>query len=336
MSETISVIIPAYNAEKYIRAAVQSVLDQTRPVHEIIIIDDGSTDGTRQAVEEIQKQRGTGMPVLRHIFQQNQGPAVARNTGIKNAAGDYIAFLDSDDYWLPARLKKQMEVFRARPEAGLVCSGRFRVDETTGRKTIDCAGSKFSNDSYRDLWTQGNYVVTSSVLARRRCLEEAGGFDEDSRLLGGEDADMWLRVAEKFQIVYVNEPLVGYLVRTSGLNRSNIQRSYEAAIFAIQKHEMEFRRRYTDASSVIRRRWGSTYYAWGVTLFDAEQFAQARTKFAMAWKFHGLSIQTLRFYLLTLLGPNVLGVLKMWKKRLGTLSDKLLGRALGGLKGVRG
>lgn len=324
MNETISVIIPAYNAEQYIRAAIQSVLAQTHPAQEIIIVDDGSTDGTRQAVEELQKQRGSDAPVIRYIYQQNQGPAAARNTGIKNAVGDYVAFLDADDRWLPARLERQMAVLRTRPDAGLVCSGRLRVDEFTGRKTIDCAGSKFSfsNDSYRDLWTHGNYVVTSSVLARKRCLEEAGGFDEDPRVLGSEDAEMWLRVAEKFQIVYVNEPLVEYLVRQGGMNRSNIQRSYESAIFVLQKHEARFRARYADAASVIRRCWGRLYHAWGLALFDAEQFALAGEKFRKALTLGDYSWTTIKFSLLTLLKPPLLVAFKRWKKQLLNRENK--------------
>ncbi len=322
MNKTISVIIPAYNAEKYIRAAVQSVLEQTHPVHEIIIVDDGSTDGTRHAVEELQKQRGADAPVIRYILQQNQGPAAARNTGIKNAAGDYIAFLDADDRWLPARLKRQMAVLRTRPDVGLVCSGRFRVDEATGRKAIDCGGFKLSHDSYRDLWTQGNYVVTSSVLARKRCLEEAGGFDEDPRVLGSEDAEMWLRIAEKFQILYVNAPLVEYLVRQGGMNRSNIQRSYESAIFAIQKHETEFRKRYKDAACVMQKKWGNLYENWGLALFDAEQFALAGEKLRKALTLGSYSWTTIKFSLLTLLEPPLLAAFKRWKKQLLNLENK--------------
>lgn len=314
MSETISVVIPACNSEAFIAKAVDSVLGQELLPDEILIIDDGSTDATPEVIQRMITARGDKKPRIKYIRQANQGPAVARNTGITAAAGDYIAFLDSDDTWLPARLKKQMAILQARPEAGLVCSGRFRVEETTGRKTIDCKGSKLSDDSYRDLWTQGNYVVTSTVLARKQCFQEVGGFDEDRRVLGCEDAEMWLRIAERFAVAYVNEPLVEYLVRTSGLNRSNIQRSYEAAIFTLQKHEAEFRKRYVDAGSVIRQQWGRTYHVWGLTLFNEEQFARAREKFQMAMLYRRCSPPTIRFYLLTLLGPFVLKKVKQLKR----------------------
>ena len=314
MSEPISVVIPAYNSEAFIAKAVDSVLAQELLPDEIIIVDDGSSDGTQSVVEKLIAGQQDKKPRIKYIHQTNQGPAVARNTGIKNAAGDYIAFLDADDRWLPARLKKQVAILQARPEVGLVCSGRFRVEETTGRKTIDCKGSKLSDDSYRDLWTQGNYVVTSTVLARKQCFQEVGGFDEDRRVLGCEDAGMWLRIAGRFAVAYVNEPLVEYLVRTSGLNRSNIQRSYEAAIFSLQKHEPEFRKRCVDAESVIRQQWGRTYHAWGLALFNEEQFTQAREKFQIAMVYRRYSPPTIRFYLLTLLGPFVLKKVKQLKR----------------------
>lgn len=322
MSEPISVIIPAYNTAKFIEKAVGSVMVQELLPEEIIIVDDGSTDTTPEVIKRMVTAQGDKMPRIKYIRQANQGPAVARNTGIKNAAGDYIAFLDSDDTWLPARLKMQMKIFEDRPEVGLVCSGRFRVDEPSQQRTLDCIGKTLSSDSYRDLWTKGNYVTTSSVLARKKCFDTVGGFDEDPRVLGSEDAEMWLRVAERFPIVYVNEPLVEYLVRPAGMNRSNIQRAYESAIFAIQKHETEFRERFADAGSVIRQRWGRTYHAWGVTLFDAEQFALAKEKFWKALTLHKYSWPMIKFYLLTLLGSPLLGTLKRCKKRLSDIGAK--------------
>lgn len=313
MSETISVVVPAWNSEAFIEKAAQSVLAQELLPDEIIIVDDGSADGTPAVVEKLIAGQKDKKPRIKYIRQANQGPAVARNTGVKNAAGDYIAFLDADDRWLPARLKKQMSVLRERPEAGMVCSGRLRVDESTGQKAIDCAGSKLSDDSYRDLWTRGNYVVTSTVLARKKCFDAVGGFDEDPRALGSEDAEMWLRIAEKYPIIYINEALVEYLVRQGGINRSNIRRSYESAAFIIRKHEPEFRRRYQDAAPVIRDKWGRVYQAWGMTLFDNEEFKEAKIKFLASMALEKFSLRTIRFYLLTLLGPSVLMMLKRSK-----------------------
>ncbi len=310
MNETISVVIPTYNSQKFIIKATDSVLAQELLPDEILIVDDGSSDGTQTIIEKLIAGQQDKKPRIKYIRQANQGPAVARNTGINNASGDYIAFLDADDRWMPQRLKLQMEIFQDQPGAGLVCSGRFRIDESTGRRTLDCVGRTLSKDSYRDLWTKGNYVTTSSVLARKKCFDAVGGFDEDPRVLGSEDAEMWLRVAEKFALIYINEPLVEYLVRQNGMNRSNIQRAYESAIFAIQKHEPEFRRRYKDAGSVIQNRWGRVYHAWGVTLFDSEQFAQASAKFHKALTYRKLFPRTIRFYILTLLGPSVLMMLK--------------------------
>ena len=315
MTAKISVVIPAYNAAAFIEGAVNSVLAQSLLPEKIIIVDDGSTDETERVVQRLVCERRGQPPCLQYVRQDNQGPSAARNRGIQCAAGEYIAFLDADDRWLPSKLKAQMDVFQTRPEAGLVCTGRFRVEETTGRRLADCVGRTLSHDGYRDLWTRGNYVVTSSAVVRRHCFEELDGFDEDPRALCSEDVDMWLRVAAQFPVVYINEPLVEYLVRAGGINRSNIRRAYESAAFVLRKHEGEFRWRYPDADTVIQRKWGRHYHHWGLTLFDLEQFADAKQKFQAALKFRRFDVQTLRFYLLTMLGPELLASLKHWKRK---------------------
>lgn len=126
---TVSVIIPAYNSAKYIGEAIESVFAQTYPVHEINVVDDGSTDDTAKIVQEhvrAQEHKSTGAQV-KYIYQNNKGPAAARNAGIRAATGDYIAFLDSDDIWLSEKIELQIKKFDENPEYRLVHTDRIRI-----------------------------------------------------------------------------------------------------------------------------------------------------------------------------------------------------------------
>lgn len=314
MNETISVIIPAYNAEKYIRAAVRSVLDQTHPAREIIIIDDGSTDGTRQSVEELQKERGTDAPAIRYIHQQNQGPAVARNTGIAAAIGEHIAFLDADDTWLPTKIEKQVDAFKQDPDIGLVCTGRYRIDEQTSKQEINCLGNKLTGNGYKDLWEKGNFITTSSVVAKKECFALSGLFDVSKEVLGSEDMDMWYRIAERYKLKYINEPLVQYLARHSGFNRSNITRAYASAAAVIRKHQPVLPKYYSNDQDILKRKWFKFYWSFGLTLLDCRDPKGAHVQFKKALEYAPFNIKTGVYYLLTLLNPELVLRLKKLKQ----------------------
>lgn len=313
MTPKITAVIPAYNSEKFIEGALTSVLAQSLLPEEILVVDDGSTDRTQTVVEGFITRRREQRPVIKYIRQANGGPSAARNTGIKQAAGEYVAFLDSDDRWMPERLARQMEIFNRAGDVGLVCSGRYRIEDN-GARDAHCIGETLTSDSYRDLWTQGNYIVTSSVLARKSVLMQAGLFDEDRRAIGSEDMDLWLRVAELCRMEYVDEPLVEYRVRSDGLNRSNIQRSYDSASFVIRKHQDRISGRFSDAEEVLREKWFNFYFQWGLTLIDENQFSQAHEKFGEAMK-HRRDARAGMYWLVTALGENVLRRLKTLKRK---------------------
>src|SRR6266481_1321163 len=118
----ISVIIPTHNRAGLLQNAIESVLRQTYPVHEIIVVDDGSTDGTRTVVSKYENNRPGSTMVVRYIFQEQQGVAAARNTGIENSTGDWLAFLDSDDLWLPEKLSWQVRALTEYAEVCAACS----------------------------------------------------------------------------------------------------------------------------------------------------------------------------------------------------------------------
>ena len=199
---TISVVIPVYNGMKYLPETMESVLGQTFTDFEVIVVNDGSTDNTREWVEQIQDNR------IRLINQTNQGSAsAARNKGISQAKGDYIAFLDADDVWESTKLAKQLEAFKVNPEVGLVYTWVAYINGE-GKST----GRVFQHQDEGEVWeklVQQNIVECGSVaMVRRQCFTELGVFDQSLRI--AEDWDMWLRIANNYNFAVVPEALVKY------------------------------------------------------------------------------------------------------------------------------
>jgi len=206
---TVTVVIPVYNGERFIRRAVDSILRQTYPVTQVIVVDDGSKDATCAIVENEYRDQVT---LLR---QQNGGPAKARNAGLRIATGEYIAFLDADDWWEPQKIATQVKVLREHPDA---------VGNYTGLRVVSDQGEHLTDLAPVDhttLWPTLRWcnpgVPPSSVLLRRSALEELGsGFNE--RQLGSEDWNLWFRLISKGPFCVCPEPLTDYRSSAGGLS----------------------------------------------------------------------------------------------------------------------
>jgi glycosyltransferase involved in cell wall biosynthesis len=200
----LSVVILTYRCAQYLPEAIESVLAQTYRDFEIIVVDDGSTDNTQEVLARYGDQ-------IRVIRQSNQGSAAARNAGILTARGEYIAFLDADDVWLPKKLEKQVSLIEERPEVGWVYSDHRQFDESGLR-----ASSFFEQNGLRpppEGWILRKLVwdcITSTitVLARASCFREVGLFH--TSLPRGQDYDMWLRLAGRFPVGCLDEVLALY------------------------------------------------------------------------------------------------------------------------------
>jgi glycosyltransferase involved in cell wall biosynthesis len=194
---SISVIIPVFNGEKTICRALESALGQTFPPQEVWIIDDGSTDGTRQVVEAFVGEK------VHYLYQANAGVASARNRGMQAASGDLLAFLDADDYWDPDKLAKQMKAINEG--ADLVYTGRW-IYGPDGEVSVENARTY---DSPLDGLRKRIHILTSVILVRSSIAHAAGGFDLDLR--GPEDWDFVIRLAKAgARFSAVEEPLVHY------------------------------------------------------------------------------------------------------------------------------
>jgi len=205
---TVSVVIPTYNCARFLADAVDSVLAQTFKDHEVIIVDDGSTDETSQVINRY----GTK---VRYIRQRNAGVSAARNLGISESTGRYISFLDSDDTWLPSKLDRQLDALQKQPGYRACYSGVIRV--ASDLSTLGTWRSDRPATNLGDLLTRGNVIGSVSVLCERSIFSEVGMFDLS--LSQCADWDMWVRMATRTDFLYVDELLLTY--RQHGSNMSH-------------------------------------------------------------------------------------------------------------------
>jgi len=205
---TVSVVIPTRDRAAYLVEALDSVFAQTYPGYEIIVIDDGSTDDTRQILlPYIQQER------IRYRYQEPAGVSVARNRGVSLAQAGYIAFLDSDDLFLHTKLEEQMKLFEQDPALGFVHCSFLKFDDQ-GRDLGVRDTSRFSGRIYPSMLQEWSVLMAMPcMLVRTPVIREVGGFDES--MAWAEDLDLWRRIAKKYAVGVVSEPLVRVRVHAS-------------------------------------------------------------------------------------------------------------------------
>lgn len=203
---SVSVVIPAYNAESYLRKALESVLNQTVPADEILVIDDGSTDGTRAVVESY-------APRIRLLQQKNQGPSVARNLGVASTQSEFIAFLDADDSWHPRKIERQLATLADNPGC-ILCYSAILAIGVDGSEAVDPACPV--EDLRAALHISNPGVPPSCVMVSRSAFLEVGGFNASFK--GSEDWEFLLRLYKVGRFCVIQEPLTLYQVSTTGLS----------------------------------------------------------------------------------------------------------------------
>jgi glycosyltransferase involved in cell wall biosynthesis len=224
----ISVVIPTYNRQDLVIEALQSVLAQAFSDMEIIVVDDGSEDQTE---EKLQLYRDH----IVYVKQANQGVAAARNTGIRQAHGEWICFLDSDDLWLPEKLQVQLQFADRHPEYALIATEIQGMDATgqpVGARKAD--NYTIHNGRVAEHLLFGNWIQTSTVMVRRAALETTGVFDEDVGQFG-EDWLLWMRVAAQFPIYFLPQPLVCYRFHAERLSTRQSKQQFRSLMLCIEK-----------------------------------------------------------------------------------------------------
>jgi glycosyltransferase involved in cell wall biosynthesis len=224
----VSVVIPTYNRAKTIEKTINSILNQTYTNIEIIIIDDCSKDNTEQIINE----KFSNIKSLKYIKHEiNKGGNAARNTGIYNSRGEYIAFLDSDDEWLNTKIEKQMNKMIKNKKCGLVYTYCANVDLDTNKIT-SYFGNESGKNPFEKLLCENFIGSTSSILCTKDALLQVGMFDET--LPSCQDWELYIRIANKYDIEYVNEPLLRYYVHGNSIT-GNCNRAIEGHVILLER-----------------------------------------------------------------------------------------------------
>jgi glycosyltransferase involved in cell wall biosynthesis len=310
-SARITALIPTYNSEQYIRETVDSVLAQTYPVHEVIVVDDGSTDRTQEVLASYGDR-------IRYVRQANAGPPVARNTGLAHATGNWIALLDSDDLWVPEKLELQMDYVQRHPSCGLVY---------TDMKTFDDGGIiEESVKISRNLTLPIGYIFpemfaetlfqTSAVLVRKSCIDAVGVFDTELRM--GDDYELFLRISRHYEIGYVDEPLVLYRQHATQGTRTwgkQLQQGVPWEFLVLKKIVDRYPEMTEELGrATVHQRLSKPYAALAYACMAEGDHKNARQLIRGALRYWPSNPAYLRYYLLTFLTPRMVARYKDFAK----------------------
>ena len=210
----VSAIITTYNCQKFVSDAITSVLSQTRPVDEFIIVDDGSTDATRAALQRFSSYD------IQLITQANQGPGAARNTGIRASSGDLIAFLDCDDIWLPQKIQLQADYLEERPQDSLVGAHSWWWDTYSDEWTVKQRGIPQGKNKAPEILIHNFVGNPSATMFRRELFEQVGLFNET--LHWGEDWELWMRILQQHEIGFIPKPLIVYRWHSANISHERM------------------------------------------------------------------------------------------------------------------
>lgn len=312
----VSVVIPAYNAARFLPEAVESVRQQTTPVHEIIIVDDGSTDGTEQVVQSL------GGDIV-YIRQANAGVSAARNRGISEATGEIIAFLDADDLWLPEKVANQINVFLSNPEVVLVAADRAEIDAQGGLLLDSLFKKQGLYAFFAELrgnpipqalsrLVQVNFIPTSSAMVRKSALAQVGVFDTAIRY--GEDLELWARIASRYAIACLPDVLIRY--RQHGNNATQATEKLLLDMVIVMKRirswgSQALRKEGLNADKVVAQ----TLWELGYWYFISNSPRRACSPFFESFR-ERPSLRTLIYVGLSLVPPGAIGNLRRLKQKI--------------------
>lgn len=277
----VDIIIPAYNAARYLPAAIESVIAQTFDDWRILLVDDGSTDNTAEVVAPFAGQLG---PKLLYIHQPNAGLPAARNTAIRNSSAEFLALLDADDVWLPCRLSESLKCFEGRPQVGLSYGFNDRIDPDGN--IIDTFDRRQKHGEGRIapyIYTRRVDLPCPTITFRRSAVDEVGLFDESLRAT--EDRDLWFRIALRYEVALAPKVIAHYRISPGSMS-TDPMRMLTAQLQSIEKHRgspgcgwlvrrialARVYRQHAEALGLRRRRWAalrSSLRSFSLYPFDA-------------------------------------------------------------------
>jgi glycosyltransferase involved in cell wall biosynthesis len=294
----VSVIIPTCNRAQLVPTAIQSVLHQTFSDFEVVVVDDASDDCVSEVVKSFNDDR---LRFIRH--NSRRGGAAARNTGIRNSNGEYIAFLDDDDEWYPEKLARQMELMlRAQPEVAAIYTGYVVVDRDTGR--VCCRRIPSERGNLQKKLLESNPIGgTSSMLLKRSCLEKVGLFDEN--LPSFQDRDLWIRISRDFHFDYVQDPLLNYFLHSEKVwtNLEALTRGLEIMVD-----------KYGSVRS-FRKQCSGRYLEFGVRFCEASRMGRGRRALWKSILLYPYNIKPYLYLGLALVGPRLFTIVQEKKAK---------------------
>jgi glycosyltransferase involved in cell wall biosynthesis len=268
----VTVIIPCYNRERFIRETIDSALSQTYPNMDVVVIDDGISDGSRKILDDYGKQ----LRILEHPGKTNKGQSASINLAIQSTDSEYIAVLDSDDVWLHNKIEVQVEMLEKNKDIGLVYVNGYAID-CTGEKLY-----KLIEDNRVDAGNPEKILLEyyigppSSWLLRRSILEITGGFDESMR--SAQDHDMAIRLAEVTKLAYIEEPLWYYRRHSDTQSWKHTKRRWKTGFKILKKA----RNRHRYHSHVFLKRLAVLNYRLGQCLVEERRYLSAAIRFLVA------------------------------------------------------
>jgi glycosyltransferase involved in cell wall biosynthesis len=288
----VSVVIPAYNKAKLTVKTVESVLAQTYNNIEIIVVDDGSTDNTRERLQPF------GSRIL-YSYKENGGACSARNVGIKLATGEYIAFIDCDDIYYPEKILKSVQLLEKNSDYGFVSTNVYFINEDDDKISEYARSNHNTTGWIASKLMESNIIANSTVVARKSCFEEVGYFDE--KIFIPADWDMWLRLAERYQAGYLEEKLSGYRI-TGSYTMSNMEKGMKEMFYVLKK---AFKRNHVVSQKVKNICYANVYFGYGIRYLAICNFKESRNLFFKALK-NSCNLKTSLVFGLSLVAPKML------------------------------
>jgi glycosyltransferase involved in cell wall biosynthesis len=285
----VSVIIPTLDRPEFLRAALRSVLGQLVEDLEVLVIDDGSATSVLPLLDALNDSR---IRYFRH--ESNRGEAAARNTGILNAQGAYVAFLDDDDEWLPEKLRLQLELFgqgSGSDKVGCVYGGYVSIRARDGQVLSRHVPTR-RGDLSRVLWRRNVLGTPSTVMIRRECLERVGLFDEN--IAFGVDYDLWIRVAQEYRFDFVPDIVARYKIHEGQMTND--------AVVRVKGHA-DFLRKYGSRLRPDRERASRIYFNLGRQMCLRGHSVEGRRAFLKALRINPVNIRAYVYLALSLCGP---------------------------------
>ena len=247
----VSVIVPAYNRSDLTVRTIKSILAQRYENTEILVVDDGSTDDTATKLDQF------GRSIV-YIYKKNGGACSARNLGIKNASGDYLAFLDCDDIYYHDKISKSVDYLESHPGCGFVQTAIYLIDNDDNIVGTHSPSLKLATGLIAERLILNDFINNPTVVVRKECFDKVGLFDES--IFMPADWDMWLRLSEEYQAGYIDEPLSGYRI-TEGYTIRHLEKNLKEEKYVLEK---AFKRgKIKKSNKLVRKSYANMYYRMG-------------------------------------------------------------------------